>query len=108
MGESCRVVSRDDVVESRDADDFLAPDEDAAAIHTDAVQSGFVHIGLASGVAVAEIVDIGIGEDEVPVVLAVQRPDVNEGARDIEDDLASNQGLQCGGIRCGHGKVGRK
>lgn len=100
----------DDVVERRQADDFVATDKHAPAVRADTVTLAVEDIQFARGGAVAQVMDVGFLENEVAVVGSGKRADRHVLAGEIEHNLAAEEWLQRGiesGIRhrsCREGK----
>lgn len=81
----------DDVGESGDADDFIALEQEAGAVTTDAQADGVVNVNLAGLGAVAAVVEVGVSQIDVFSVEGDEGAEANVGRLEVKNNHCADQ-----------------
>ena len=80
-------VSDFDVLQRGESDDLILANEDPLAIGPDTVSSGIDDVQFACGFCVSKVVNVGIGQKEIAVVLSDESSQNHIRALQIENDF---------------------
>jgi len=84
----------DYIIQRGDTGDFVTTDENVTAADPNAVQPRIKNVPLAGCRCVAQIVDIGVFQNEVPLIPPRQTPDNRVGTARIQNNVPPDQRIE--------------